>query len=99
MVPYHGSGSNCLKATEPLRGGSLLFYHKFPEITGTHSESSVKDTKNLVWRIYLRHDFDRLLMCYVTVIVQGCNFSRIFSHLILPGFKGYLYYKLLFAIK
>ena len=27
---------NCFKATEPLRGGSLLFTTKFPEITGTH---------------------------------------------------------------
>ena len=29
-------GFNCLKATEPLRGGSLLFTTKFPEIPGTH---------------------------------------------------------------
>ena len=29
-------GFNCLKATEPLRGGSLLFTSKFPEIHGTH---------------------------------------------------------------
>ena len=27
---------NCLKSTEPLRGGSLLFTTKFPEIPGTH---------------------------------------------------------------
>ena len=27
---------NCLKATEPLRRGSLLFTTKFPEILGTH---------------------------------------------------------------
>ena len=26
----------CLKATEPLRGGSLLFITKFPEISGTY---------------------------------------------------------------
>ena len=29
-------GFNCLKATGPLRGGSLLFTTKFPEIPGTH---------------------------------------------------------------
>ena len=29
-------GFNCLKATEPLQGGSLLFTTKFPEIPGTH---------------------------------------------------------------
>ena len=28
-------GFNCLKATEPLRGGNLLFTTKFPEIPGT----------------------------------------------------------------
>ena len=27
---------NCLKATESLRGGSLLFTTKFLEIPGTH---------------------------------------------------------------
>ena len=29
-------GFNCLKATEPLRRGSLFFTTKFPEIPGTH---------------------------------------------------------------
>ena len=29
-------GFNCLKATEPLRGDSLLFTTKFPEILGRH---------------------------------------------------------------
>ena len=29
-------GSNCLKATEPLRGGNLIFTNMFPEIPGTH---------------------------------------------------------------
>ena len=29
-------GFNCLKATEPLRGGSLLFATKLTEILGTH---------------------------------------------------------------
>ena len=27
---------NCLKASEPLQGDSLLFTTKFPEIPGTH---------------------------------------------------------------
>ena len=31
-------GFNCLKATEPLWGGSLLFTAKFPEIPGITSE-------------------------------------------------------------
>ena len=29
-------GLNCLKPTEPLPGGSLLFTTKLPEISGTH---------------------------------------------------------------
>ena len=29
-------GFKCLKATEPIRGGSLLFTTKFPKIPGTH---------------------------------------------------------------
>ena len=29
-------GFNCLKATEPLRGGRLLFITMFPEIPGSH---------------------------------------------------------------
>ena len=29
-------GFTCLKATEPLLGGSLLFTTKFPEIPSTH---------------------------------------------------------------
>ena len=29
-------GVNCLKAAEPLRGISLVFTTKFPEIPGTH---------------------------------------------------------------
>ena len=29
-------GYNCPKATEPLRGDSLLFTAKFPGIPGTH---------------------------------------------------------------
>ena len=34
--PFLLMGFNCLKATEPLQGGSLLFTTKFPEISGTH---------------------------------------------------------------
>ena len=34
--PFLWMGFNCLKVTEPLRGGSLLFTIKFPEIPGTH---------------------------------------------------------------
>ena len=34
--PFLWIGFCCLKATEPLRGGSLLFTTKFPEIPGTH---------------------------------------------------------------
>ena len=34
--PFLWMGFNCLKAIEPLRGGSLLFTTKFPEIPGTH---------------------------------------------------------------
>ena len=34
--PLLWMGFNCLKATEPLRGGSLLFTTKFLEIPGTH---------------------------------------------------------------
>ena len=34
--PFSWMGFNCLKAIEPLRGGSLLFTIQFPEIPGTH---------------------------------------------------------------
>ena len=35
MAPFYGWGSTASRL-EPLRGGSLLFTTKFPEITGTH---------------------------------------------------------------
>ena len=35
MAPFHGWGSTASRL-EPLRGGSLLFTTKFPEIPGTH---------------------------------------------------------------
>ena len=35
MAPFYGWGSTALRL-EPLRGGSLLFTTKFPEIHGTH---------------------------------------------------------------
>ena len=34
--PFFLMGFNSLKATEPLRGGSLFFTNKFPEILDTH---------------------------------------------------------------
>ena len=34
--PFSRMGFNCFKAKEPLRGSSLLFATKFPEIPGTH---------------------------------------------------------------
>ena len=35
MAPIYGWGSTASRL-EPLRGGSLLFTTKFPEISGTH---------------------------------------------------------------
>ena len=35
MAPFYGWGSTASKV-EPLRGDSLLFTTKFPEIPGTH---------------------------------------------------------------
>ena len=35
MAPFYGWGSTASRL-EPLRGGSLLFITKFPEISGTH---------------------------------------------------------------
>ena len=35
MTPFYGWGSTALRLV-PLRGGSLLFTTKFPEIHGTH---------------------------------------------------------------
>ena len=35
MAPFYGWGSTTSKL-EPLRGGSLLFTTKFPEVSGTH---------------------------------------------------------------
>ena len=36
MIPFYGWSSTTSKSTEPLRGGSLLFTTKFPEIPDTH---------------------------------------------------------------
>ena len=38
-------GFNCLKATEPLRGGSLLFTTKSPGGPGTHLIDLGKDER------------------------------------------------------
>ena len=35
MAPFYGWGSTASQL-EPLRGGSLFFTTKFPEIPGTH---------------------------------------------------------------
>ena len=35
MAPFYGPGSTASRL-EPLRGGSLLFITKLPEIRGTH---------------------------------------------------------------
>ena len=35
MAPFYGWGSTASRL-QPLRGGSLLFTTKFPEIPGTH---------------------------------------------------------------
>ena len=35
MAPFHGWGSTASRL-EPLRGGTLLFITKLPEIPGTH---------------------------------------------------------------
>ena len=35
MAPFYGWGSTALRL-ESLRGGSLLFTTKFPDISGTH---------------------------------------------------------------
>ena len=35
MAPFYGRSSTTSRL-EPLRGGSLLFTTKFPEISGTH---------------------------------------------------------------
>ena len=36
MAPFYGWGSTASRL-EPLRGGSLLFTTKFPDIPGTHA--------------------------------------------------------------
>ena len=49
--PFLSTGFNCLTATEPLRGGSLLFTTKFPEIPGTHMIDLGKNERlNRPWR-------------------------------------------------
>ena len=50
MSPFYGWGST-VSRLEPLRGGSLLFTTKFPEISGTHFTDLVRilqDLKRLV---------------------------------------------------
>ena len=41
MAPFYGWGSTASRL-EPLRGGSLLFTTKFPEISGTHSTGNLR---------------------------------------------------------
>ena len=36
MASFYGWNSTIFKATEPLRGGSLLFTIKFPELPDPH---------------------------------------------------------------
>ena len=36
MAPFLWMGFNCLKAIEPLQGGSLFFTTNFPKTLGTH---------------------------------------------------------------
>ena len=36
MAPFSWMGLNCPKATELLRGDSLLFTMQFPGVPGTH---------------------------------------------------------------
>ena len=50
MVPFHGWGSihgwgSTASRLEPLRGSSLLFTTKFPEIPGTHFIDLGKDER------------------------------------------------------
>ena len=47
--PFLWIGFNCLKATEPLRGDSLLFTIQFPVVHGTHliNLGSMKDWVDL----------------------------------------------------
>ena len=47
MAPFCGWGSTA-SGLQPLRGGSLLFTTKFPEITGTHLEPL--NNFALVWK-------------------------------------------------
>ena len=50
MAPFYGWGST-VSRLEPLRGGSLLFTTKFPEISGTHFTDLfriLQDLKRLV---------------------------------------------------
>ena len=44
MVPFYGWGSTASRL-EPLRGGSLLFTTKFPEIPRTHFIDLGKDER------------------------------------------------------
>ena len=50
MAPLYGWGSTASKL-EPLRGGSLLFTTKFPEIPGTHfiDLGRMKDLEATQW--------------------------------------------------
>ena len=99
MVAFYGWGSTT-QLQSHYEETVYFFTITFPEIPDTHSKSCVKVQKigltNLcaTWLWYLTS-----CLCYVTVIVHRCYFSRIVSHLILPDLKGYLSYKILFAIK
>ena len=46
MAPFYGWGSTASRL-EQLRGGSLLFITKFPEISGTHLPTSERQKAEL----------------------------------------------------
>ena len=48
MAPFYGWGSTASRL-EPLRGGSLLFTTKFPEVPGT-SSTAIKQQVSLPYR-------------------------------------------------
>ena len=63
MAPFYGWGSTASRL-KPLRGGSLLFTTKSPEIPAIYSIFSIHPLNPLVYKYFLTHHNKRNKVSY-----------------------------------
>ena len=88
MAPFYGWGSTASRL-EPLRGGSLLFTTKFPEVPGTHKLCYI-DTDSFI--VHIKTDDIYKNIADVETRFDTSNFE-----IDRPLLKGYLRYKTIFG--